>query len=270
MMKQLVLIAVALSLGCGASGTLTPTSPGSGLGAPGIEGPSNDLPVDSTRPQLVIRNSQPTPGGGGARSYEVQIAPTAAFATIAWTKTVPEASGDRTIVNVDQDLAPSTPFVWRARLVQDGKTSDWSPSASFRSGIEAYNRAGELWDPLTNGATVGTTAGAVTFLPGRGIRLETEKSYVRYLLPETVSSGEFSMIVEGLQPNGPNHKLKIFSMSDGPRNFIGSRYEAAAHYRGINGNPDNAISMKVVWGSSTFILEPDRAFREASVRHLNA
>ena len=29
---------------------------------------------------------------------------------------------------------------------------------------------------------------------------------------ETISDGEFSVEVEGLHPNGPNHKLKIFSM----------------------------------------------------------
>ena len=31
---------------------------------------------------------------------------------------------------------------------------------------------------------------------------------------ETMTSGEFSVEVEGLRPNGPDHKLKIFSMSD--------------------------------------------------------
>jgi hypothetical protein len=268
-MKQLVLIPILMAVACGSGpGVVTPLAPGSTLGAPGIEGPANSFQVDSTRPQLVIRNS--AAGGSGARAYEVQIASTDAFTSIVWSKTVDEQPGVRTIVTVDQDLTPLTPYHWRARLVSGGQSSDWSLVAAFRSGSAGFNRPGELWDPLTAGTTVGTTVGPTSFVEGKGIRLETQNSYVRYQLPETVSAGEFSMIVEGISANGPTHKLKIFSMSDGPGDFISSRWEAAAHYRGLTGNPDNAISLKVVWGTEAIILEPDFAVRAASVVNLSA
>ena len=37
---------------------------------------------------------------------------------------------------------------------------------------------------------------------------------MRYQLGEAITNGEFSVEVEGLRPDGPNHKLKIFSMND--------------------------------------------------------
>lgn len=268
-MKQLVLIPIFMAVACGGgAGVVHPLAPANSLGAPGIEGPANSFQVDSTRPQLVIRNSMASTGG--ARAYEVQIASTDAFSTIVWSKTVPEQDGVRTIVNVDQDLTPLTPYHWRARLVQDGKSSDWSLVAAFRSGTAGFNRPGELWDPLTAGTTVGTAVGPVSFVQGKGIRLETQNSYVRYQLPETVNTGEFSMIVEGISANGPTHKLKIFSMSDGPGDFIASKWEAAAHYRGLSGNPNNSITLKVVWGTESIILEPDFGMRAASVVNLSA
>ena len=266
-MRHLVLIATILAAGCSGSKTPTPTAPANSLGTPGIEGPSHDLQADSTRPQLIIRNSA---GTGSGRSYEVQVGTTTAFTSIAWTKTVPEDSSGRTIVNVDQDLAAQTPYAWRARLVVGGQTSEWSVAGSFRTGALGFNRPGELFDALTSGTTVGTPVGSVTFIPGRGARLDNQNSYIRYALPETVSAGEFSMYVEGINANGPTHKLKIFSMSDGPGDFIASRWEAAAHYRGITGNPDNAITLKVVWGTEAIILEPDLPMRNASVVNLSA
>ena len=243
--------------------TTTLTAPTSALGAPALDWPSHDAQVEGLRPELVIRNSGPSTATG-PRSYEVQIASDSAFAAVVWSKTVPEQSGGTTIVVVDRDLAKESSLHWRARLVQGGEASDWSLPGTFRTNKGGYSRAGALWDPLTDGTTVGTTVGPVSFVAGKGIKLETENSYVRYRLAQTVSAGEFSMLVEGLRPNGPNHKLKIFSMSDGPDDFIASRYEAAAHYRGTDGNPNNAISLKVVWGNESIILEPNLSTRLAS------
>jgi hypothetical protein len=58
-----------------------------------------------------------------------------------------------------------------------------------------------------------------------------------------MASGEFSVEVEGLHPNGPSHKPKVFSISD-TGDTTGSRFQMSAMYRGQNGNPDNCIAFK--------------------------
>ena len=47
---------------------------------------------------------------------------------------------------------------------------------------------------------------------------------VRYLLPQTVNTGEFSMDVEGLYANAPGDKGKVFSMQEGTTNFTDNKY----------------------------------------------
>jgi hypothetical protein len=163
---------------------------------------------------------------------------------------------------VDRDLNPSTRYYWRVRMVQGGAATDWAVG-KFRSKVGGYNRPGELSDPLTDGFTIGERMGSTTFVPGRGLRLDDMNSYVRYQLPQTVSAGEFSMEVEGLAPNGPGPKLKIFSMAQGLGAVTGNAYEMTAQYRGTPGNPDNCIAFKAIMGGTP--LEPDIGTRRASV-----
>ena len=65
--------------------------------------------------------------------------------------------------------------------------------------------ATELFDPLTNGKTVGTIGGSgnVTFVPGQGIRMNDELAYVVYQMPQVFSSGEMSVEVTGLASGRP-------------------------------------------------------------------
>ena len=147
--------------------------------------------------------------------------------------------------------------------------SAWSEPATFRTKLVGFSRAGELYDPLIHGESVGTTVGSVTFVEGKGIRLNNQGAYVRYQLAQPIANGEFSVEVEGLQPNGPDHKLKVLSMLDGTGNLYTSRYQMSAMYRGVRGNPDNCIAFKTVLGSSNRILEPDRSKRTASVFFLD-
>ena len=87
--------------------------------------------------------------------------------------------------------------------------------------------------------------------PAEGIRLNSETSYVRYQLAQTLTSGEFSVLVEGLAPGAPGSKFKIFSMQSGTGNILDNPYLANVQYRGgDNGNPDNSISFKALYGSS--------------------
>jgi hypothetical protein len=135
-----------------------------------------------------------------------------------------------------------------------------------------FLRAGELYDPLIHGETVGQVVGSATFIPGKGIQLNNGQSHVKYLLPQTITNGEFSMDVEGLRANAPGNKSKVFGMQEGQDDFITNKYRVDIQYRGTEGVPPNAIQWRVLYGSSDDLdvrYEPDTAKRFASVLLLN-
>jgi hypothetical protein len=238
------------------------------LTAPTISAPTDDQQLDTLQPTLSVSNS--SSGGAGVRTYDFQVAESAAFSPVVASKlSVAENSGGKTSVTIDTNLSPSSRYYWRARMVQGGVASDWA-IGKFRTKLGSYNRSGELWDILSDGFSIGERVGSTTFVPGKGLRIDNAASYVRYQLPSTVSAGEFSMEVEGLAPNGPGAKQSVFSMMQGASGAItGSSYEMFAQYRGSNGNPDNCVTFKAVWGSTAYKLEPDFAGRSAGIMSLN-
>ena len=92
---------------------------------------------------------------------------------------------------------------------------------------------------------------------------------MRYQLGEAMTNGEFSVEVEGLHPNGPDHKLKIFSMNDRDGDISFSDMGMSTMYRGVDGNPPNCIAFKAVFGSQNRIAEPVRSQRDAGIRSLD-
>jgi hypothetical protein len=275
---------------CG--GSNPPTSPGgnnppSGGGntAPAREAPADDEQLTTLRPTLRVRNG--TSAQAGARSYEFQISDrsdfvsgggsTSAYFVRSFTRTGVAEGSTATSIDVDQELQPATRFYWRARWTQGSTSGDWSATSTFRSQIVGFNRAGELYDPLVNGATVAEFFGNASFVSGKGLRLQETNGYARYRLVQPISSGEFSLDVEGISnapfsSSGNTGKLKILSMDDDPGNHYTSDYLFNVQYRGFSGNPDHAISFKVLLGEDTEArkLEPDFGQRSAGVRHLQA
>jgi hypothetical protein len=255
---------LVVALGCGSDSPTEPSGGGPSLTAPSVEAPASDQQLDTLRPTLTVRNG--SSDQSGARTYEFQVSTSDSFATIAASRSgVPEDASGRTSAALEQDLQPSTRFFWRARFTQASTSSAWSAAGSFRSKLVGFNRPGELYDPLVSGESVGTPFGSTTFVPGRGLRINDQNSWLRYQLAQTVAAGEFSMEVEGPHPNGPGPKLKIFSMFDGTGSLTASRYQLSTQYRGSNGNPANCVAFKAVWGDTDVILEPNLAKRAASI-----
>jgi hypothetical protein len=161
---------------------------------------------------------------------------------------------------------------WRARAEREGAFGPWSATASFVSAEGGYIRGNEVFDPLYNGATVGEAVGPTTFLPEKGIRLEANTAYVRYRIPQTITSGEFSMEVEGLRANAPGNKSKVFGMSTDSGDFITDPYRVDIQYRGCCATPPNAITFRALYGSAHDLdvrYEPPTAVRFASVHILD-
>jgi hypothetical protein len=266
------------------SNSSAPLSPANGsvngatVTAPAPDSPADGAAAGSYRPTLIVRNGSSQPSG--VRLYEFQVSDRsdfavnrstrlASFAVVANRSGLPEGAGGTTSFTPDFDLQPTTRFYWRARITQGAGASDWSPTRSFTTPIAGFNRNGELYDPLVFGSTIGTPVGSTSLVAGRGIRLNDGNSYVRYQLAQPLNGGEFSMEIEGLRPNGPGPKLKVFSMSDGTGDVYRSNYLLVAQYRGLSGNPDNAIAFKALLGDPAYKLEPDFGQRADGVRALD-
>lgn len=260
---------IAAAIACGGEGTRTvPTTPGSAtLSAPTAESPVNDTQLDTLRPTLVIRNS--TASDTGAKTYEFQISTSNDFSSPVVSQAgIAEGSGT-TSFTPSVDLPASAQMHWRARAQQGSVFSAWSATAQFRTKPGGFNRAGALFDPLNNGQTIGERVGSTTFMGDRGLRVDNPNSWVKYQLAQTLTSGEISVEVSGLFPNHPGEKSRIFSMADGTPRLFDSPYLFNVQYRGLNGNPTNAISFKLLHGGDSFKYEPDLAARTAGVRLLN-
>ena len=264
---------LALAVACSknsSSGPPTEPSPNPGnptLTAPTPETPVNDAQLDTLRPTFTVRNGTST--AAGARTYEFQVSDRSDFSTTMASQAGVAEGSSTTSFTPGSDLQPSTRVFWRARMTQSGTTSAWSSSAQARTKLVGFNRDGELFDPLVHGETIGARTGSTTFLGTRGLRIDNDTSWVRYQLVSTLTSGEISVEVEGLQPNGPGIKSRIFSMMDGGNNLFFSKFLFNVQYRGVGGNPDNAISYKVLMGDEDLKYEPDFGQRSDGIRSLN-
>lgn len=166
-------------------------------------------------------------------------------------------------------------YTWRVRAEAEGAFGPWSGVASFVSAEGGYIRGNEVFDPLYNGITVGQIVGPTTWMGADGIRLDSVGSYVQYLIPATVTSGEFSMEVKGLRANAPGDKSKVFGFMEGPptaSDYITNPYRVDIQYRGTAGFPPNAITYRVLYGDGDDLdrrYEPTTEQRNNSVRILD-
>ena len=276
-LATLITIGAAVAACGGKDSPASPTPVAANVSAPTLDSPAMNEQLDTLRPTLTVKNA--TADQTGSRTYEFQISDSTSFTSaltseiVGFASTVgktaiPEGSGGKTSWSPDTDLQPTTLFYWRARAVQGSSTGPWSEVGKFKSRLVGFNRPGELYDPLIHGETVGQIVGDATWLPGQGLRMNNGTSYVKYLLPQTVTNGEFSMDVMGLRANGPGDKAKVFGMQEGQDDFITNRYRVDIQYRGVNGVPPNSITFRALYGDATKLsvrYEPDTATRFASV-----
>jgi len=143
------------------------------------------------------------------------------------------------------DLENDKTYGWRARAEHDGAFGPWSETRTFRTPDqpEAYSIPGELYDPLLNGESVGDIIGSTTFVPGKGIRLNNQLSRIKYVLPRTVRSGEFSMIISGLRTNTEGNKTKIMAMGEGDSDITTNDRRMTVEKRG---DPAGIIAWRFV------------------------
>jgi len=135
---------------------------------------------------------------------------------------VEEAVANGLSYTVKAELEPDKDYRWRVRAEWNGAFGPWSSTVTFRSADipVGYIAASEIYDPLTDGKSVGVINGRHTFIPGVGVRLEDLTSYIEYKLPQTLVAGEYSAIISNLSTDGQGNKTKVMSMSEGSADII--------------------------------------------------
>jgi hypothetical protein len=173
--------------------------------APAPVSPINGVKVTETVPTLTSTSTSTRTGR--AVQYEFEVFNEA---------NVPVVRGisDGPSFTVPRELDFGKRHSWRVRGTLEGAFTAWSAFAQFVSADGAYLRGNEVRDPLTNGFTVGTPVG-VTFIPGQGARLESQSSYIEYVLQTPLVEGEWSAEMTNVGNGGELIKTKVFSMLQG-------------------------------------------------------
>jgi hypothetical protein len=144
-----------------------------------------------------------------------------------------------------QDLESNVTYAWRARAEQGAYFGPWSATWTFTTPDKpsGYISGGEVYDPLTDGQTVGIVHGSVTFIPNVGARINNLASYIEYRIPQTVTGGEFSMLVTGMPTNTEGGKTKIMAMSEGNSDITTNDRRFTIEKRG---DPPGVIAWRLI------------------------
>jgi hypothetical protein len=150
--------------------------------------------------------------------------------------------GDSTSRAVDAALEGEQMYQWRVRAEFEGLAGPWSSVQSFVAPPnDGYIRGNELYDPLINGRTVGEIHGPVRFIPGVGVQLLTWDSYISYQLPQTLTEGEYSLLVTNMAANTEGDKQKVMAMSQGYSDLITNDRRMTVEKRG---DPQGTIAFR--------------------------
>jgi hypothetical protein len=101
--------------------------PAVSLGSPGLVSPANGSTA-STQPTLTVSNASHS-GSVGAIAYRFDVSTSSQFATIAYTGTAAEGSG-QTSLAVTTALTVSTTFYWRATAIDTTNVASGPASAT--------------------------------------------------------------------------------------------------------------------------------------------
>ncbi len=247
----------ALAAACSKSPE-TPVAPSSSadVGASAVPSDGSTLKVTAPVPVSPVNNAQPDGSivlvASKAQGKFTSVSPSYEFevknsggAVVYSRVTGGVGSGPNNVEHtVEGALEFDSPHTWRARaVVPGGAAGPWSTAASFRTPSGGYIRDNEVFDPLTNGRTVGEIVGPVTFIPGVGVRLDTYFSHIRYRLPRPMVNGEFSMVITNVATNTEGGKTKLFAMSEGLSDLITNNRRFTVEKRG---DPEGIVAWRMI------------------------
>ena len=234
-------------LGPGA-GDLGPDGSNLKIGAPQLTSPATGAQLQGNA-VLVFTNVSGTYASFPV-TYELEVRNPQG--TLVVGPKIPAASGATTSFTITQQLAFDTLYTWRVRATFGNAFGPWSAIRTFRTMPAGYIQGNEVFDPLTNGRTVGTLNGPTQFIPNVGLELLSANSYVTYTLPQNLTSGEFSMMVTGIDEGSPGDKSKVMSMQEGPEesDITDDDYRFTLEKRGRNYPTPGTVAMRIITGGS--------------------
>jgi hypothetical protein len=247
----LMVIAAVCAIGavtCGTESRST-VSPSSAQPANAAEGypDGSTLKVTAPTPQSPVGGQRLEQGGdaiplvarNASRKFAADIAVTyrfrvfnAAGGLLVDAGNIAEGAGT-TAYAVTAQLEGDQTYSWQVRAESQGEAGPWSALATFVAPTTTgYMRGNELYDPLISGVTIGEKHGPLTFIPGVGVRLETQLSYISYVLPQTLTEGEFSILVTGMPANTEGDKTKLFAMGQNYDDIVTNERRMTVEKRG--------------------------------------
>jgi hypothetical protein len=270
--KQLLLIcsiaAVSLSLACGQT---SPTSPATAALESTNAGPDGST-LKIGAPTLVApANGSQIQGNPSLQFTQV----TGKYTTfpVSYEIELRDGAGNRinmpitssTTVVVGGTLAFDAVHSWKVRAVQTTAQSTaagpWSSTFTFRTQPAAYLRTSpfvEIFDPIATGQTVGQLMGGAFLIPGVGVKMPTQASWVNYAINNNQGgtcifvdcAGEFSLLATGVDDGSPGDKSKIMSMQEGPDigDITDDDYRMTVELRGKNYGAPGSIACRQIFG----------------------
>lgn len=226
--------------------------------APTPQSPANGQQPSSLDVVLTLVNATTKYADGIAPTYRIQVLNAAG--TLAYeVANLAQGGAGVTAHTITASLDGDQPYSWRARAEHDGAIGPWSAAANFVAPASTgYIRGNELYDPLFNGKTVGSMVGPLTFIPGVGLKLESQVSYVAYQLPQTLTEGEFSLLVTGMPANTDGDKTKLFAMGEGFSDIVTNNRRMTVEKRG---DPAGIIAWRFITYNDQVDTEgPERQF----------
>lgn len=203
-----------LLLSCGDNGGGSSSGPSPTVGAPGIVSPPDGVEL-SGEVTLTVSNATVS-GGTGATTYTFQIATDSSFTDVAAQATgIPEGGNGQTSWTVASELAAGE-FFWRARAAVGSTTGPFSSPGRFqyRGTITTGGKNDTilLYDPLTNGSTLGDIGGGQ--LTPEGWLVEASSNFIVYDMP-TIQTGFLEFDIKGLDIRNPTRDARhLFFMWD--------------------------------------------------------
>lgn len=253
---------LSVALACSQSGTPSAPSPvtqSSDLGPGGatlkVAAPTPQSPTNGS--QVTVTTNVPLVSGNVAGTnatfpvtleYEVKNA----AGTVLVTAKVAQASGSTTTYTFTTQLVTSAVYSWRVRATYNNAFGPWSSTFTFKAPDipPAYIRGNEVFDPMTDGKTVGTVNGPVQWIPGVGVKLLHNTSHITYDLPVNLQSGSYSMMVRGVDESNPGDKAKIMSMQEGGGDVTTNDYRVTAELRGRYYVTPGAVQARIITGDA--------------------
>ncbi len=229
MPKKLALVLCVATIGlvvaCGKSNSpVSPSSAGSGtdagpdgstlkIAAPTLLFPTNGVQLQRNVPFVLTLQNVNGKFTTFPVTYEVEIF-NAGGQRIANPK-FGASSGSTTSFTVTNELVFDANHTWRGRATYRNSNGPWSAPQSFRTPLRAFlnRQTGEVFDPLTEGFSVGQVRGG-RFIQGQGWQTVTRNDGIDYDIPtcdNCVVEFDMTGIGDGI---GQPHDDKWLSMGD--------------------------------------------------------